>query len=440
VLEQGVGAYSLLGGPQATTGRLLVSFRPEAHEYVPKLLSEVGVAAVSTADQEPSEARVRPSDHGALYLHALGIAVIEPRPEQAVLEQRLIRDSAVLRVSFERLVAAQEDFGSFERGPSNADALIAQVVAGMSRIESIVDTALGGTGRQRWDQSDLTWGLQAIGVSSDSPTGEGVRVAILDGGVDVGHPDFEGRVSEQLSFISRPDAGPINAGHGTHCAGIIAGAERPAVGPRYGVAPEVEVLSARVLDARLLGADGDVLAGLNWAVASGCSVASLSFAGRATHEAKGAFEDGVKVAVSKGTLVVAAAGNGALRRVRLYGRVGYPAACPSAIAVGAVDPRLDPARFSPRSSHDAQITLAAPGIGVLSAWAGGVRTTNICDGTSCAAPFVVGALACVASAMPTADTDVVVQELRARVQRLGSTDSRDVGWGLVSLGTAPSGP
>src|SRR5207244_38872 len=96
-------------------------------------------------------------------------------------------------------------------------------------------------------------------------------------------------------------------GHGTHCAGIVAGAREPARGPRYGVAPAAEILSARVLGDDLGGRDGWVLDALDWAVLSGAHVASMSFAARRTAEAAGAFEDALQEAARKGTTVVAAA-------------------------------------------------------------------------------------------------------------------------------------
>src|SRR3546814_5538998 len=85
------------------------------------------------------------------------------------------------------------------------------------------------------DVSLSTWGIQAVGADKSGYSGKGVRLAILDTGIDLEHPDFAGRKMETRSFIDGQTVQDGN-GHGTHCAGIACGPLKPEAAPRYGVA------------------------------------------------------------------------------------------------------------------------------------------------------------------------------------------------------------
>ena len=126
------------------------------------------------------------------------------------------------------------------------------------------------------DETQATWGLQATKVVNCCRTGTGIRVAVLDTGFDLQHPDFAGRTIKSKSFVTG-EAVQDGHGHGTHCIGTALGREVPAGGrPRYGVAYEAEIFAGKVLSNAGSGADTGILAGIEWAVANKCAVISMS--------------------------------------------------------------------------------------------------------------------------------------------------------------------
>ena len=116
------------------------------------------------------------------------------------------------------------------------------------------------------------WGVEAVGALESGYSGTGVRVAVLDTGIDASHEAFRGLRVTQRDFTGEGDGDRI--GHGTHCAGIIAG--RDVNGYRYGVAPGVDEL----LVAKVVGADGGstdaLMKAMLWALESGAHVMSMS--------------------------------------------------------------------------------------------------------------------------------------------------------------------
>ncbi|MFF5100335.1 MULTISPECIES: S8 family serine peptidase [Actinosynnema] len=223
-------------------------------------------------------------------------------------------------------------------------------------------------------------------------TGAGVKVAVLDSGVDDAHPDLVGRVGARANFTD--DADNTDAvGHGTHVAATIASTDE-----RYrGVAPGAEVLDGKVCTTWGCS-DSAILAGMQWAVDQGADVVNLSLGGP---DAPGV--DPVEAAVdalsaSSGALFVVSAGNG-----YADGTVGSPGSADSALTVGAVDRADGLARFSsrgPRPDGGVKPDVTAPGVDVAAAKSSsGVLGTPVDEGhvamsgTSMAAPHVAGAAA-----------------------------------------------
>jgi subtilisin len=281
-------------------------------------------------------------------------------------------------------------------------------------------------------EPQTTWGLEAVRVPASRFAGRGVRVAILDTGLDVAHPDFAGRTIERRSFIARqgPDDGH---GHGTHVTGTACGPLKPQHGPRYGIAYEAEIWSGKVLGNDGSGADGGILDGINWAVANSCRVASMSLGapvepGQAYSRV---FEAAARRALAKGTLIVAAAGNDSDRAAGLVRPVGHPANCPSILAVAALTKTLGVADFSNRgtASGGGRIDIAAPGVGVVSAWPHAPRYRAL-DGTSMATPHVAGVVALLVESEPK-DTAAATQELLLKSAKSLRAAALDVGAGLV---------
>uniref|UniRef100_UPI00374896A8 S8 family serine peptidase n=1 Tax=uncultured Deinococcus sp. TaxID=158789 RepID=UPI00374896A8 len=203
------------------------------------------------------------------------------------------------------------------------------------------------------------------------PTGRGVKVAVLDTGVDLTHPDLTVLPGNAVSFVASEPGAQDEHGHGTHCAGVVAGRAQPAGGRRYGVAPEVTLLVAKVLDRSGRGNDDQIIDAIDWATDQGAEVLSMSLgsARPAGSPPSVRYEVIARRLLEQGVLLVAAAGNESLRP-EAVAPVGNPAACASVLAVGAVDGRDRIARFSCGDVDGlGAVDVVAPGVGVLSAWA-----------------------------------------------------------------------
>jgi subtilisin len=209
----------------------------------------------------------------------------------------------------------------------------------------------------------------------DVTRGKGVKVAVLDTGIDFNHPDLASNYRGGVSFV--PDESiPMDYNrHGTHCAGIIAAALN-GVGV-VGVAPAAYLYAVKVLSRSGSGNWSWLIAGLDWCIKNGIHVASMSLGGAAP----AAVQTMCELAFARGVLLVAAAGNSA-------GPVEHPARYGSVIAVSAIDAANQLASFSCRGP---EIELCAPGVEVLSAVPGGGYARL--SGTSMACPHAAGAAA-----------------------------------------------
>ncbi len=287
-----------------------------------------------------------------------------------------------------------------------------------------------------------SWCLDRIGVGPDHRhTGRGASVAVLDTGVDLAHPDLAPRFAEHwkaASFVPGETA-QDGHGHGTHCVGVVGGPRRSASGTRYGVAPDARVLVGKVLSDAGTGFSDWILDGIDWAADNGARVISLScISTRATSQPYTVVYERVAENLLRsrpGTLLLAAAGNASERP--WYTRpVDNPAACPSLVAVGAVHPAGRIASFSGRQMDDiGEVNLAAPGVRVHSAWAGG--GFRALSGTSMAVPHVAGVAALCLEEEPTLSGAALWRVLEERALPLG--DVRDFGRGLVQA-NAGAGP
>jgi subtilisin len=228
-----------------------------------------------------------------------------------------------------------------------------------------------------------SWGV--AGISADvahamGNRGAGVKIAILDTGIDYTHPDLAENYIRGYDFVF-DDYEPLDdnyLSHGTHVAGIIA-AREDGVGV-IGVAPEAKILAAKVLDGGGFGTADWIVAGIEWSVANGADIINMSFAGPDSQ----ALRDACDAARCAGVLLVAAGGNSFTGGQP----VQYPAAYDSVIAVTATDAYDTPGYFAPA---DDKVELSAPGVDIYSSVAGGKYATI--SGTSQASPHVTGAAA-----------------------------------------------
>ncbi|MDT2007278.1 S8 family serine peptidase [Rhodococcus opacus] len=278
------------------------------------------------------------------------------------------------------------------------------------------------------DTSEFTWGLHATNVAASACGGFGVKVAVLDTGLDLPHPDFEGRTVTAQSFV--PGAGPQDGhGHGTHCVGTACGPKTPSGTRRYGVAHKADIFVGKVLSDQGRGPDRGILAGIEWAIANGCQVISMSL-GANVEAVSVAYETVGSRALASGALIVAAAGNNANRAAGKMGFVGPPANSPSIMAVAALDSSLGLGNFSARSNPviGGQIDVAGPGVGVFSTVPLPTRYGSK-SGTSMAAPHVAGiaALWCEATGRTGTELWAVLTQQARRLM----LPSLDVGSGMI---------
>ncbi|MGB7961846.1 MAG: S8 family serine peptidase [Propionicimonas sp.] len=263
------------------------------------------------------------------------------------------------------------------------------------------------------------WGLTAVHAESAWPItrGSGVKVAVIDTGVDATHPDLADRALPAIDLVGDGNSGDPN-GHGTHVAGIIA-ASLDGVGVA-GVANQVSVLPVRVMDASGSGDLATVASGIIAAVDAGAQVINLSLG---TSYDSVVLAEAVQYATDRGATVAAAAGNSSSDGVPLY-----PAALSGVIGVASVDKDL--AR-SPFSNSGSFIDLAAPGGSILSTIPGG--SWGFMSGTSMATGFVSATAALVRAANTALSRGQVESILLATAADDASGDGRDqvYGYGLV---------
>jgi subtilisin family serine protease len=281
------------------------------------------------------------------------------------------------------------------------------------------------------DTTRATWGLQATGILSSHYSGRGIRVAILDTGLDREHPDFTGRSVVAQSFVPGRTTHDGN-GHGTFCAGVACGPARPGGGPRYGVAAAADLYIAKILDDDAGGTDGGVLEGIDWALRNHCAVISMSLGAPVCvgDSYPPVYEQVAARALAAGCLVIAPAGNES-QRPDTIAPVEHPANCPSVVAVGAVDQGLDVAPFSNGglNTGGGEVDLVAPGIAIVSA-APRPDLYQSGSGTSMAAPYVAGIAALLAEASREV-RGAALRDLLLRTTLALSAPARDVGAGLV---------
>jgi subtilisin family serine protease len=201
--------------------------------------------------------------------------------------------------------------------------------------------------------------------------------------MDLLHPDFAGRSIVSKSFVPGQ---PVQDGHshGTHCIGTACGF-KDLNGRRYGIANRSTIYVGKVLSNSGSGNGAWILAGMEWAIANGCRVISMSL-GNTTPTPSVAYEQVGKKALQNGCLIVAAAGNNGPN-----GTVGQPANSPSIMAVGAINNCLAVAPFSATSgkSPGAKVDIAAPGVKTYSSVPMPKRY-DAYNGTSMATPHVAG--------------------------------------------------
>ncbi|WP_036373021.1 S8 family serine peptidase [Micromonospora sp. ATCC 39149] len=272
-------------------------------------------------------------------------------------------------------------------------------------------------------------------------TGKGVTVAVLDTGVDPGHPDLAGRLAESRNFSEVPEPGDT-IGHGTHVASTIAGSGAASGGKYRGVAPDATLVSGKVCEDNGCS-DSAILAGMQWAaVDKRATVVNMSLSGWDTPEVDPLEEAVQTLTAQTGTLFVLAAGNSGMD-----GSVGSPASADAALAVGAVDRNDELADFSsrgPRTGDDAlKPDITAPGVDIVAARAAGTTLGEpvgdryvSASGTSMATPHVAGSVALLAQQHPDWRADAFKATLMAAAKPHPAQTAYQQGAGRVDVARA----
>jgi subtilisin len=256
--------------------------------------------------------------------------------------------------------------------------------------------------------------------------GKGIRVAVLDTGIDFNHPDLKDNYAGGATFVEGTTT-PMDDneyGHGTHCAGTIAAARNGA--GVVGVAPQASLYAVKVLDKNASGLFSWSIAGIDWCMQNNINIISMSLGSDCVPTA---VELICNAAWSSGLLIVAGAGNQERNAAPpQQSDVDYPARYKNVIAVSSVD---STDMVAPNSARGPEIDLCAPGVSILSTLPNGGY--GRLSGTSVACPHVSGVAALTWGAHTSSKNEEIWNLVASTVDNLGIPGRDSVyGYGRVN--------
>lgn len=272
----------------------------------------------------------------------------------------------------------------------------------------------GTAGEQPW-----RWNITRLNLPAAWKTarGRGVRVAVLDTGIDPRHPDLAPNVAGGYNAIRPGASWEDDMGHGTSMAGIIAAVQNPERS-MAGVAPEASLYAVKVMDSNGEGALSDIAAGIDWAIQNKMQVISMSISYKNDDAEGKIIHEEIRKAVAAGIVVVSISGN---MRV-----VTYPGAYPEVIGVAGSDPKDQ--RFF-LSGRGPEVDLIAPAVWIRETRMGGGYTRN--NGVSEAGAHVAGLAALKLSQSPGLSPEEVRAALIDAATPLPDLSAEDQGAGMV---------
>jgi subtilisin len=267
-----------------------------------------------------------------------------------------------------------------------------------------------------------SWGIDRVNAPAvwGQTTGQGVKVAILDTGIDGNHPNLN--VWGGWNTLNNTSDYMDRQGHGTHVAGTVGALN---VGRVVGVAPAARLYAVKVLGDDGSGTAASVATGIQWAANNGMNVINMSL-GASSHSQT--IQNACDAAYNQGLLLVAAAGNSG-NRAGTGNNVNYPAAYASVIAVAATDTSNKRASFS---STGPAVEISAPGVSIISTYLNNGYASA--SGTSMASPHVAGVAALLWAYDGSLSNVALRQLLQQTATPLGNVNY--YGYGLVNAAAA----
>jgi len=407
------------GKDPATTGRFLVTFKEGAAEQGAEHLESVSGFRTANAKDFKGEAITleETGDAEAVMFPEIGVALIG---SEAAASRGMTAEAAIEEDS--PVQSIDPEYFMFATAVNTAD-----YMRGILRMAQMISADLG-EGPSAVEELDVqpevfgaTPGLILSRVPFSSRDGSGIKVAVLDTGFDLGHPEFTGRSIATQTFVGQP-VQDLH-GHGTHTAGTACGPKSPpGLIPRYGIGFRTAMFIGKVLTNSGSGTQAQVLAGMNWAIANKCAVISMSLGApippQPSYTAAGA------AALANGCLIIAAAGNDS-HRPTIIKPAGAPANSPTIMSVAALDVNLRPAVFS----NGGKVDISGIGVNVFSSFPRPTLHKTL-SGTSMATPHVAGCAALWAQTSSALRGNALRAKLIATALHLPSPPS-DVGAGLV---------
>ncbi|MEV6107642.1 S8 family serine peptidase [Streptomyces sp. NPDC051940] len=301
----------------------------------------------------------------------------------------------------------------------------------------------GGIGKLWLDgrvEADLSESVPQVGAPqawAEGLEGTGVKVAVLDSGIDTTHPDVKDRLVGTKSFIPGEEV-TDGHGHGTHVASTVVGSGAASGGAKKGVAPGAGLLVGKVLANDGYGSESGIVEGMEWAKAQGADVVSMSLGTQVGDDGNTPESQALNaLSANGGPLYVVAAGN-----AYSPGTIGSPGSAAAALTVAAVDKGDGRASFSSQGpltgSYALKPDISGPGVDISAAasqavpgWTGGMYRTM--SGTSMATPHVAGAAAIVKQAHPDWDAQRVKDALMSASKKLTDYSPYEMGTGRLDI-------
>lgn len=273
--------------------------------------------------------------------------------------------------------------------------------------------------------SDYQWNLPItktnLGWRLSKGNGD-VVVAVIDTGVDLDHPDLQGRVLSGYNVINPQERPMDDVGHGTHVAGIISAQVNNEEGIA-GMTWNTKILPVKALDASGSGTTYSVAQGIIWATDKGAKVINLSLGNYADAQF---LHEAIKYAYDRDVVVIGATGNDNTERP------GYPAAYPEVLSVSATDSAMKRASFS---NYGDYVDVMAPGQSIASTYPNNQYAAL--SGTSMATPHVAALAALIRSVNPDLRNTEVMEIIRKNVTDLGSPGhDKYFGYGQIDVYSA----